>query len=136
MQALKAFVVIFGVLIVAGIAVLGVAVYRGAVNLAGEPAPTSAAPRPSAGSVWGKAGGEGSGPRRGFGTQELTLPTGSRIVERVAEGDRLILRLRLRDGGPQIVILDMASGARLGTVGFTEGAFTEGEVTRRAAGAR
>ncbi len=135
MQALKALVVVLGVIIAAGIALLGVTVYQRAVDLADEQAPTSSAIRASAGSVAGKTGGEEAGTRRDFGTQALALPKGSRIVEMVAEGDRLILRLRLRDGGLQIVILDMTSGRRLGTVRLKEGE-PEGDVTERPAGAR
>lgn len=131
MRALKALVIILAVVIAAAIAVLGVSVYQRAVNLAGERAPTSSAGRPSTGSVSGTAGAEEAGTPRDFGTQALALPEGSRILEMVAEGDRLILRLRLRDGGSQIVILDMVSGRRLGTLRLTDG-----EPTRRPAGAR
>lgn len=107
MQALKALVIVLGVMIVAGIAVIGVTIYHRATNLVNSPVPGSTEPAVRTGF------GPGFGP--GFGRVALDLPPGSRVVEMTAEGDRLILRLRLADGGWQILILDMATGKRLGT---------------------
>ena len=101
MQALKALVIVLGVMIVAGIAVIGVTIYHRATNLVNSPVPGSTEP--------------------GFGRVALDLPAGSRVVEMTAEGDRLILRLRLADGGWRILILDMATGKRLGTFESREG---------------
>jgi hypothetical protein len=109
MQTLKALVIVLGVMIVAGIAVVGVTIYHRATNLVNSPVPRSAEP----------AGRTGLGP--GFGKVALELPAGSRIVEMTAEDDRLILRLRLADGGRQILILDMATGKRLGTFELRDG---------------
>ncbi len=106
MQALKALVIVLGVMIVAGIAVIGVTIYHRATNLVNSPVPGSTEPAVRTGF------GPGFGP--GFGRVALDLPPGSRVVEMTAEGDRLILRLRLADGGWQILILDMATGKRLG----------------------
>ena len=101
MQALKALVIVLGVMIVAGIAVIGVTIYHRATNLVNSPVPGSTEP--------------------GFARVALELPPGSRIVEMTAEGDRLILRLRLADGGWRILILDMATGKRLGTFELRDG---------------
>lgn len=109
MKALKALVIILGVMIVAGIAVIGVTIYHRATNLVNSPVPGSTEP----------AVRTGFGP--GFGRVALDLPPGSRVVEMTAEGDRLILRLRLADGGRQILILDMATGKRLGTFELRDG---------------
>ncbi len=103
MQALKTLVIVLGVMIVAGIAVIGVTVYHRATNLVNSPVPPSAKPSTE----------PGFGP--GFGRVALELPAGSRVVEMTAEDDRLILRVDLADGGRQIIILDMATGKRLGT---------------------
>lgn len=113
MQALKALVIVLGVMIVAGIAVIGVTIYHRATNLVNSPVPRPAKPAPEPGF------GLGFGP--GFGRVALDLPPGSRVVEMTAEGDRLILRLRLADGGRQILILDMATGKRLGTFELRDG---------------
>ncbi len=107
MQALKTLVIVLGVVIVAGIAVIGVTIYHRATNPVNSPVPDS--PKPAA----KPATEPGFGP--GFGRVVLELPPGSRVVEMTAEDDRLILRLRLADGGRQIIILDMATGKRLGT---------------------
>ncbi len=106
MQALKSLVFVLGVMIVAAIAVIGVTIFLRATNLVNSPVPGSTEPAVRTGF------GPGFGP--GFGRMALDLPPGSRVVEMTAEGDRLILRLRLADGGGQILILDMATGKRLG----------------------
>ncbi|MCZ6483844.1 MAG: hypothetical protein ACE10M_07480 [Alphaproteobacteria bacterium] len=113
MQALKALVIILGVMIVAGIAVIGVTIYHRTTNLVNSPVPGSTEPAVRTGF------GPGFGP--GFGRVALDLPPGSRVVEMTAEGDRLILRLRLADGGWRILILDMATGKRLGTFELRDG---------------
>lgn len=51
----------------------------------------------------------------GFGTRTLDVPRGGRIVDMIAEGDRLFVRLETSEGPPRIVVLDTATGARLGT---------------------
>ncbi len=105
MQALKTLVIVLGVMIVAAIAVIGVTIYHRATNLVNSPVPPPAKPAPEP----------------GFGRVALDLPPGSRVVEMTAEGDRLILRLRLADGGRWILILDMATGKRLGTFELRDG---------------
>jgi len=111
MQALKALVIVLGVMIVAGIAVVGVTIYHRTTNPVNSPVPGSAEP--------------GFGP--GFGKVALELPPGSRIVEMTAEDDRLILRVGLADGGRQIIILDMATGKRLGTFELRDGELRDGK---------
>ncbi len=115
MQALKALVIVLGVMIVAGIAVIGMTIYHRATNLVNSPEPRPAEP----------AVRTGLGP--GVGKMALELPAGSRVVEMTAEGDRLILRLRLADGGRRILILDMATGKRLGTFELRAGKPKDGE---------
>lgn len=121
MQTLKTLVIVLGVMIVAGIAVIGVTIYHRATNLVNSPVPASTEPaaKPSAEPDVRTGPGPGFGP--GFGKVGLDLPSGSRIVEMTAEDGRLILRLRLADGGWQILILDMATGKRLGTFELRDG---------------
>ncbi len=124
MQVLKTLVIVLGVMIVAGIAVIGVTIYHRATNLVNSPVPASAES-----AVW-------TGPGPGFGPVVLELPPGSRIVEMTAEDGRLILRLRLADGGRQILILDMATGKRLGTFELKEGELRDGKLRDDAAPGR
>lgn len=100
MQALKWLVILMGALIVAGVTVLGVTVFQRAQRLAGKDAAPPPAARPA--------------PLRGFDAARLALPEGGRIVEMTAEGERLILRLRLGDGAERLVFIDMGSGAKVG----------------------
>ena len=44
------------------------------------------------------------------------LPPGTAVVAMEVAGERLILRARLPGGAERIIILDLASGARLGTI--------------------
>lgn len=51
-----------------------------------------------------------------FGRVTVTLPAGALIVETVAEGGRLLVRVA-RDGAPpRIVVIDLASGRKLGEI--------------------
>jgi len=90
MRALKILVVVMGVMIVAGVAVL-------AATIAG---------RLSKGSV----------PVQAFTAPPIDIPAGSRI-ETISTGpDRLVIDLMLGDGTRQLVVIDLASGKRLGTI--------------------
>lgn len=110
MQALKALVIGMGILILVAMGVVAVTIYQrfstrldaeeAAAGAEAEGAPETAAPaRP-----------------RMFGTRELGLPSGARIESMVAEGDRLFLHLRLRDGRYQVLVVDVTDGSRLGTL--------------------
>jgi Family of unknown function (DUF6476) len=92
MRALKILVVVMGVLLVAGTIALVVAV----VARVNRPVTSSglAAARASA----------------------IELPAGSRIVATQASGDRLVVRIALADGGEELLVFDLASGARVATI--------------------
>ncbi len=106
MQVLKALVIFMGILIVIGIGVIMVTIYHrlGARSAEGEAAPKAEAALPA--------------PSRGpaFGAKDVMLPAGAEVEEMVTSGDRLILRLRLKGGGRQILVLDLADGSVLGTL--------------------
>lgn len=89
-QMLKGLVVGMGVLIVIGLAVI-------VVTIANRMAASSPAR--------GERGGAIS----------LEVPAGSTVVETVADGDRLVLRLDTPDG-PRIVVLDLRDGAVEATI--------------------
>jgi Family of unknown function (DUF6476) len=93
MRALKILVVVMGVMLVAGFAAL-VAVIAGRVSRGG-PAATAA---------------------HGFVSPPIDIPRDARIEAMTAGPDRLILALVSSDGGRQLVIIDLATGTRLGTI--------------------
>ncbi len=106
MQALKALVIGLGILILVAMAVLAVTIYKRATAPGGETAMGD-------GSRAGGASGLSLGT---FGSVDLPVPAGAQ-VEEVDSGDgRLTLRLRLDDGSTHIMVVDLSSGALLGTL--------------------
>jgi len=55
-------------------------------------------------------------PPAGFGTAKIELPAGARIEETSLLGERLIVRAFLPDGGVEVLVIDVRSGARLGAI--------------------
>ena len=90
MRALKALVVVMGIMLIGGFAVL-VAVIIGRVSRGGT------APR-------------------SFPATAIDIPRGARVEAMTAGTDRLILDLVLPDDRRQLVVIDLATGVRLGTV--------------------
>ena len=90
MRALKALVVVMGIMLIGGFAVL-VAVIIGRVS-------------------------RGGAPLRSFSPTAIDLPRGVRIEAMTAGTDRLILDLVLADDRRQLVVIDLVTGARLGTI--------------------
>jgi hypothetical protein len=93
LRALKIAVVVMGVMLVAGFAALilvivGRVAHRGAGASSDRPFPSTA----------------------------IEIPGGARIEAMTTAPNRLILDLVLPDGERQLVIIDLASGARLGTI--------------------
>ena len=93
MRALKILVVVMGVLLVIGFAGL----------IAGIAAKLSR-DRP------------GASAERPFAASAIDIPPGARIETMTASSNRLILDLALPDGGRQLVVVDLATGDRLGTI--------------------
>jgi len=108
MQALKALVIFMGVVIVIGVAVVGVTIYN-RMNKLGETAPAepAAAAPPVA---------EADTAPPAFGDIRVPLPEGCRVVEMVPAGDRLLLRLGSLPRCNRILVIDLATGARLGDI--------------------
>jgi hypothetical protein len=106
MQALKALVIGMGILILVAMAVLAVTIYKRATTPGGE---TAMGDGSRAGGLSGLSLGT-------FGSVDLPVPAGAQ-VEEVDTGDgRLTLRLRLDDGSTSIMVVDLSSGALLGTL--------------------
>jgi hypothetical protein len=108
MRALKALVIVMGILILAGLAAVAFTVARRAGAPADEPVATGTPPGISA-----PAAGAGT---PAFGTVQVPLADGYAYDGATAEGGRLLVRLRGRDGRGRIVVLDLATGRRLGIV--------------------
>jgi Family of unknown function (DUF6476) len=93
MRGLKILVVIMGIMLVVGFVAL-IAVIAGRVTRGGS---TPAGVRPFVG-------------------QAVEIPRGARIEAMTAAPDRLVLDLVLPEGGRQLLIIDLATGAPLGTI--------------------
>lgn len=92
-RTLTILVVVMGVMILAGFAVLGAMI---AVRMS-HPSSSSASLRP-------------------FAAAPIALPAGARVEAISAGTDRLVIDIALADGDRQLVIIDLATGRRLGTV--------------------
>jgi hypothetical protein len=90
MRSLKVLVVVMGVMLIGGFATL-VAVIAGRLSRSVNTTRTLAAP-------------------------PIDIPRDSRIELMTAGPDRLVLELVLPGGGRQLVIIDLATGAHLGTI--------------------
>ena len=100
MKAIKALVLFMGILIVAGLGVLG-------YGLSQQPDDKAAAPTEITVS--------GTGGESFFGTVSVTLPTGSRIEQVLVAGERVVLRIIGGADGERLVVLDPRSGAIAGS---------------------
>lgn len=92
MQALKALVIVMGILIIAGIAVIGVTIFN---RLGGMAAADRATPA-------------------SFGTRSLSLPPDSHIEQVVVDDGRVVVWARDPRGRARIIVLDAQSGKELG----------------------
>ena len=93
MRALNLLVVVMGVLIVIGFAAL-------IAGIAGK----MSRDRP------------GASVERPFGATAIDIPPAARIEAMTASPNRLILELALPGGDRQLLVVDLATGARLGTI--------------------
>jgi hypothetical protein len=110
MQPLKALVIVMGILIAAGMTVVGYTIVKRASNpealrhlrAAAERGPPSAA--------------QGTAAEPPYGPVTLALPQGARVLRTSPAGRRLIVELELAGGGERILVLELESGALLGTI--------------------
>ena len=93
MRALKILVVVMGVMIVVGFAVL----VAGIASKMSRDRPGASNERP-------------------FAPTAIDIPRGARIEAMTTAPNRLILDLVLPGGERQLLVLDLATGARLGTI--------------------
>jgi hypothetical protein len=93
MRGLKILVVVMGIMLIVGFTVL-VAVVAARMSRSGS-SPTTA---------------------RAFNGSAIDIPRGARIEAMAAGTDRFVLALALPEGGRQLLIIDLTTGARLGTI--------------------
>jgi len=93
MRALNILVVVMGVMIVVGFAAL----IAGIASKMSRDRPGASADRP-------------------FAATAVDIPRGARIEAMTAAPNRLILELALPAGERQLVVIDLATGVRLGTI--------------------
>jgi len=95
MRGLKTLVIVMGVMLVAGVAGLVVAITTRLAHRA--PAPAAA-----------------------FSAPPIMLPHGSKIETMSIGSDRIVLQVDLVDGTVQLIVIDLASGRQLGTIPLQE----------------
>jgi hypothetical protein len=99
MRALKIIVVVMGVMLVVGVAALGVGIaYR--INHRQAATPTTMRTVTPPNGV----------PR------SVALPSGAKILAVQSDGGRVMVRLGLAEGGEQLMLLDWQTGATLATL--------------------
>lgn len=92
MAGLKTLVIVMGVMLVAGVAVL-IVVIAGRVSQ--KPAPAGVLP---------------------FAAAPIDIPGGARIEAMSTGPDRVVLDVVLADGNRQLLVIDLATGRRIGTI--------------------
>ena len=97
MRALKVLVVVMGVLLIAGFAVVVVTIMS---RMSQRSTPAAAVATHLV----------------AFGNASVTLPADSLVMEVQGAGDRILLRLDLRDGTEMLLVLDAATGTELGRI--------------------
>jgi hypothetical protein len=97
MRALKVLVVVMGVLLIAGVVVVIVTIMSRMTQKATPAAPVPAHLAP-------------------FGNTTVMLPPDSLVMEVQGTGDRIVLRLDLKDGTEMLLVLDAATGTELGRI--------------------
>ena len=95
MQALKVLVVVMGVLIVAGVAVIVVTIANRASKQAESDIPKG---NPT------------------FGDVRLSLPAGGRVVWATVDAGRLVVHVQGAGEAARFEVVDLTTGARLGSV--------------------
>lgn len=94
MRALKGLVIGMGVLIAAGLVVVGVTIANRTLDGGPPGVATDAA---------------------------FALPAGAEVLETALDGGRVALRIRLAGGGTAIHVFDLATGERVATARIAEG---------------
>ncbi len=102
--AVKVAAVVMGIMIVVGVAVIGVTIAK-RLSGAGDEV-TAVVPA--------------AAPAIPFGERALALPKGAKVTALALESGRLAVALNLAEGGTAILMIDAATGQRLGLIRLTE----------------
>ena len=97
MRALKVLVAVMGVLLIAGLAVVVVTIMSRMTQKTAPSAPVAVHLAP-------------------FGNTTVALPTDALVMEVQGAGDRILLRLDLKDGTEMLLVLDATTGTELGRI--------------------
>lgn len=111
MAMLKGLIIFMGLLIVIGVGVIGVTIF----NRMNKPKVEAIETPPAAASAVAPAA-SGAPPARAFGGAVLNVGAGCEIAETRADAGRLIVRTDGPGACRRIHILDLATGASLGTL--------------------
>ena len=106
MQALKALVIVLGVLILVAAGAIAVTIYKRSVH-----GLTASPPATAQTEVHGA-----------FGAKTIAIPAGAHVDDMTTSGDRLVVRLRLADGSAQVLVFDLQTGDALGELDFAPAA--------------
>ncbi len=110
-QLLKIVVIVMGIMIVVGVVVLVYTIVaRGSKMVSETTAETAAGTSVPAAPV------DPLEAPAGFASSALGLPAGSRVRSMSVEGRRLILVVEVSEAGERVIIVDLETGARLGSI--------------------
>ncbi len=138
MRALKALVIVMGIMIVVGVAVIGVTVFNRMSKPASPPAPVAGTPSPAPAPIVVNPVAPPAAPGgsalnvpigtplptqfdRKFGDVSVEIPPGARVSDFSASGDRLVLRVIMADQEQRLIVVDLLSGNLLGTIRLASG---------------
>lgn len=107
MRAIKALVIGMGILIVAGLILLGYGFYSNVAKLSQEDTVTADNASPTQATT--------------FGTVTAPVADGARVVEMVAAGGRVVLRLAAPQAPDRLLVFDPASGRVTGRLELVPG---------------
>jgi hypothetical protein len=101
MRALKTLVIVMGVLILAGMGLVGYTLIKRGMNTPASPSLGAQAP---------------SAAEHPYGPVEIELPQGAHVASTHTAGGRLVIELALAGGAERVLVVDLSSGAILGTI--------------------
>lgn len=120
MRALKGLVIGMGILILIGFGVVVVGLIQRVGDDGDSTRPGQISGRPSA-PLAGAPGTPLQGPSAApseatFGDVKVAIPAGAQVVATSTDSGRLVVQLRLGGGATRVLVVDLATGRRLGAI--------------------